>query len=53
MQIKAIDPINRPFFAGEVSGIDWRKVPTHQRVRWRFMMGAPQCKGAPDMPCLA
>jgi alpha-ketoglutarate-dependent 2,4-dichlorophenoxyacetate dioxygenase len=28
MQIKAIDPINRPFFAGEVSGVDWRKVPT-------------------------
>src|SRR6478672_1746791 len=28
MQIRAIDPINRPFFAGEVSGIDWRKVPT-------------------------
>jgi alpha-ketoglutarate-dependent 2,4-dichlorophenoxyacetate dioxygenase len=28
MQIKAIDPINRPFFAGEVSGIDWRQVPT-------------------------
>ena len=28
MQIKAIDPINRPFFAGEVSGADWRKVPS-------------------------
>jgi alpha-ketoglutarate-dependent 2,4-dichlorophenoxyacetate dioxygenase len=28
MQIKAIDPINRPFFAAEVSGVDWRKVPT-------------------------
>ena len=22
MQIKPIDPINRPFFAGEVSGVD-------------------------------
>jgi alpha-ketoglutarate-dependent 2,4-dichlorophenoxyacetate dioxygenase len=30
MQIKAIDPINRPFFAGEVSGVDWRKVPSPQ-----------------------
>ena len=28
MQIKPIDPINRPFFAGEVSGADWRKVPS-------------------------
>ena len=28
MQIKPIDPINRPFFAGEVSGVDWRKVPS-------------------------
>ena len=32
MQIKAIDPINRPFFAGEVSGIDWRKVPTPEQA---------------------
>jgi alpha-ketoglutarate-dependent 2,4-dichlorophenoxyacetate dioxygenase len=32
MQIKAIDPINRPFFAGEVSGIDWRKVPSPQEA---------------------
>ncbi|MBS0524982.1 MAG: TauD/TfdA family dioxygenase [Proteobacteria bacterium] len=32
MQIKAIDPINRPFFAGEVSGVDWRKVPTPQEA---------------------
>src|SRR5687767_578237 len=23
--IKPIDPQNRPFFAGEVSGVDWRK----------------------------
>src|SRR6478672_3606240 len=28
IQIKPIDPINRPFFAGEVSGVDWRKVPS-------------------------
>jgi alpha-ketoglutarate-dependent 2,4-dichlorophenoxyacetate dioxygenase len=28
MQIKPIDPINRPFFAGEVVGADWRKVPS-------------------------
>jgi alpha-ketoglutarate-dependent 2,4-dichlorophenoxyacetate dioxygenase len=32
MQIKAIDPINRPFFAGEVSGVDWRKVPSPQEA---------------------
>ena len=32
MQIRAIDPINRPFFAGEVSGIDWRKVPTPEQA---------------------
>ena len=32
MQIKAIDPINRPFFAGEVSGVDWRKVPTPEEA---------------------
>jgi len=32
MQIKAIDPINRPFFAGEVSGIDWRKVPSPEEA---------------------
>jgi alpha-ketoglutarate-dependent 2,4-dichlorophenoxyacetate dioxygenase len=28
MQIKPIDPIHRPFFAGEVSGVDWRQVPS-------------------------
>src|SRR3954469_5800401 len=28
MQIKPTDPIDRPFFAGEVSGVDWRKVPS-------------------------
>jgi alpha-ketoglutarate-dependent 2,4-dichlorophenoxyacetate dioxygenase len=32
MQIKPIDPINRPFFAGEVSGVDWRKVPSAAEV---------------------
>jgi alpha-ketoglutarate-dependent 2,4-dichlorophenoxyacetate dioxygenase len=32
MQIKAIDPINRPFFAGEVSGVDWRRVPSPQEA---------------------
>jgi alpha-ketoglutarate-dependent 2,4-dichlorophenoxyacetate dioxygenase len=32
MQIKAIDPINRPFFAGEVSGVDWRTAPTPQEA---------------------
>ena len=32
MQIRAIDPINRPFFAGEVSGIDWRRVPTPEQA---------------------
>jgi alpha-ketoglutarate-dependent 2,4-dichlorophenoxyacetate dioxygenase len=32
MPIRAIDPINRPFFAGEVSGIDWRKVPSPQEA---------------------
>jgi alpha-ketoglutarate-dependent 2,4-dichlorophenoxyacetate dioxygenase len=32
MQIKPIDPIDRPFFAGEVSGVDWRKVPSPQEA---------------------
>jgi len=32
MDIRPIDPVNRPFFAGEVSGIDWRKVPSPQEA---------------------
>lgn len=30
MDIRPIDPANRPFFAGEVSGVDWRRVPSPQ-----------------------
>jgi alpha-ketoglutarate-dependent 2,4-dichlorophenoxyacetate dioxygenase len=32
IKIKPIDPVNRPFFAGEVSGADWRKVPSAQEA---------------------
>ena len=32
IQIKPIDPVNRPFFAGEVSGADWRKVPSPEEA---------------------
>jgi alpha-ketoglutarate-dependent 2,4-dichlorophenoxyacetate dioxygenase len=28
MDIRPTDPVNRPFFAGEVSGVDWRQVPS-------------------------
>jgi alpha-ketoglutarate-dependent 2,4-dichlorophenoxyacetate dioxygenase len=28
MDIRPTDPVNRPFFAGEVSGADWRQVPS-------------------------
>jgi alpha-ketoglutarate-dependent 2,4-dichlorophenoxyacetate dioxygenase len=30
--INPIDPTDRPFFAGEVSGADWRRVPTPEEV---------------------
>src|SRR6478736_10529709 len=32
IKIKPIDPVNRPFFAGEVSGADWRKVPSSEEA---------------------